>query len=612
MLHRGLVAALFFQFLLVPASSVLLPDFLQTQSSETCGRSAEFKPNTILVHHGALNVDGGFLKRLVVHSLNECYFACCSVAACTGAVFKAKNSKICLLFSCTHDNDCTYKSREFYDVILLSRATSNVHHVGIGQLCGPTKICQANHSVCSDGRCECQSGYLRENSACVQSVCQSPQLQFQCFDSSTCVAIYDKCNGIAECPDGSDEVGCSQLSDPTADRSSDHLHLPANTNETNGTREQLGSFHRFSAGREFTGTTRSPLRAHKQLSHFPDYPNVRNPTSWHRWETDEDWRDRDSVEAMRGGPLDLDPSSDNQRGLPFFQPKNPYATFKHHKAQSLASDFDGVAWERPALWSLRQRRFGHPHSTTSDDRPHRSKIPSFYSRNNYVLSHTSDETKPPRFHAPTVNPMDQYWDSYPGSDSILDLDDDTHPHQRHLLPSSSRTEELIDPSVFNHFRTQDREPSSAADVPHRHTVSSILNGARVRRTEPEYASSKDLDVAASGSLHPKSSPPGDTVLNVLGRSRNESHTSILILSFGLGLVCCFIGLLILEWRRRTRTSTWAMRRRPAKLPVLFNERGKPAAVQMRSNRRPKTTVRAMTNPTGSDDENEALCNGLVL
>ncbi|KAL3313576.1 hypothetical protein Ciccas_007824 [Cichlidogyrus casuarinus] len=33
-------------------------------------------------------------------------------------------------------------------------------------------------------------------------------MEFQCNDERTCVAIYDKCNGIPECPDQSDEIGC--------------------------------------------------------------------------------------------------------------------------------------------------------------------------------------------------------------------------------------------------------------------------------------------------------------------------------------------------------------------------------------------------------------------
>ncbi|VDP07873.1 unnamed protein product [Schistosoma mattheei] len=69
-------------------------------------------------------------------------------------------------------------------------------------------MCDEVKTICSDGICICQSGWIAKKGSCVQSVCKSPELQFQCDDSSTCVAIYDKCNGIVECPDGSDELFC--------------------------------------------------------------------------------------------------------------------------------------------------------------------------------------------------------------------------------------------------------------------------------------------------------------------------------------------------------------------------------------------------------------------
>uniref|UniRef100_A0A1I8F2J5 Chitin-binding type-2 domain-containing protein n=1 Tax=Macrostomum lignano TaxID=282301 RepID=A0A1I8F2J5_9PLAT len=44
------------------------------------------------------------------------------------------------------------------------------------------------------------------------SVCRYPDLQFQCRDITKaphCIAIYDRCDGIVHCGDGSDEAACS-------------------------------------------------------------------------------------------------------------------------------------------------------------------------------------------------------------------------------------------------------------------------------------------------------------------------------------------------------------------------------------------------------------------
>lgn len=613
--HKGLVVILFLQVLLIPASFTPLSDLIRTHPFETCKRSAEFKPNTILIRRQALSA-GGFFRGLPVPSLNECYFACCSVAACTGAVFKSKSPKECLFFSCAHDNDCTYESRDKYDVILFSHRISGIHHVGVGEHCGPTKICHTNHTVCSDGQCECQSGYIRKNSACVQSVCQSPQLQFQCADSSTCVAIYDKCNGIVECPDGSDEVGCplsthlhvapgSLLED-----SYDRFHLPGTRDEMNRTSE----LQRSSLERDFTISTRSPVRVHKTLPNFHDYPDVRNPKNW-RLEA-EYWHDRDPIVALGGGSPDYDLNSDGQHNMLFFKQKSPPFVFGHHQTRSSALNFDGDAWDRSDLWGPSPHQFDYMRSVSSYGRPHRGRTSSIYSLNNFDSPHIPDETESSRFRDPSVNFLDDVLPSYPKPYPLLDPNDDTRLYRRNSFPDNSKMEELIDPSVLRGSRTQGRDMSGGAgDTLHRRTISSARDGVRVGQKGPEYALSKNSVGASSGPVQLTSnaaSTLGDTVLNVLGRSRSEGHTSALILAFSLGLVCCFVVLLIFEWRRRTRTSTWAMRRRPAKLPVLFNERGKPAAVSLRSDRRPKTAIRAMTNPTGSDEEAEALCNGLIL
>ena len=45
-----------------------------------------------------------------------------------------------------------------------------------------------------------------------QEDCDDPfvdELQFRCADNVHCTYIFDRCNGINNCADGSDEVGCA-------------------------------------------------------------------------------------------------------------------------------------------------------------------------------------------------------------------------------------------------------------------------------------------------------------------------------------------------------------------------------------------------------------------
>ena len=37
------------------------------------------------------------------------------------------------------------------------------------------------------------------------SGCRNPDLEFQCASGNECIPIYDMCNGIPQCQDGSDE-----------------------------------------------------------------------------------------------------------------------------------------------------------------------------------------------------------------------------------------------------------------------------------------------------------------------------------------------------------------------------------------------------------------------
>ena len=40
------------------------------------------------------------------------------------------------------------------------------------------------------------------------SGCRNPDLEFPCTSGDECIPIYDTCNGIPQCQDGSDEKDC--------------------------------------------------------------------------------------------------------------------------------------------------------------------------------------------------------------------------------------------------------------------------------------------------------------------------------------------------------------------------------------------------------------------
>lgn len=107
----------------------------------------------------------------------------------------------------------------------MKRIFYNSSDVGtVRGFCGPSNPCLAANTICDSGQCVCKSGFIEKWRKCgrvfpalsdpffylVPSLCSKPELEFQCDDATACIAIYDVCNGIAECPDASDELFCEK------------------------------------------------------------------------------------------------------------------------------------------------------------------------------------------------------------------------------------------------------------------------------------------------------------------------------------------------------------------------------------------------------------------
>ncbi|VDO09841.1 unnamed protein product [Rodentolepis nana] len=92
----------------------------------------------------------------------------------------------------------------------------NIHKVetfaagALRGMCSPRNPCVGENTICDSGQCVCKAGFIEKRHKCVPSLCSKPDLQFQCDDGTACIAIYNVCNGISECRDGSDENFCDK------------------------------------------------------------------------------------------------------------------------------------------------------------------------------------------------------------------------------------------------------------------------------------------------------------------------------------------------------------------------------------------------------------------
>ncbi|KAA3679709.1 uncharacterized protein DEA37_0001376 [Paragonimus westermani] len=584
---------------------------------ETCERTVQLKTNTIILPKQDSDTGVEFLKKLPVRSLKECYTACCNLSACTRAVYKSKVSKECFLFNCTRPESCVYKAQANYDVVILtSKAQESYHQIELGGSCDPTHTCATNHSECSNGQCVCQSGWITKDSICVRSVCKTPDLQFQCSDASMCVAVYDRCNGVIECPDGSDETGCS----------AGLLSTSASTD-----------FRSQSSSPSFYRKTSNNLTDNFEKTKSLDYmlrtpsPNLNAAKDDEIWERNEFSTDRQAQNYISQKLSDVERVPSNRISPEAFHVE------QSRPRMSSGSRFSGSQPYHlsPRLNSARTRLLSDPpmhptHWYTEDgiwdspDRPsstndiivrpvpHRLRYPP------YLLEDVVDQNNlyslPPRGYARNADGFSLdgfqsprsylerhkiYTDpssSEPRPDSYVNHGPSVtdyaraHHHDRDRVQD---TEELIDPSILSGLHAQDWN-----DRPPKYR--SRAWPAHFRQHERALPTPPSVD-----SEH----PANDAVLTAFRRSQSEGHTAALILAFSLGLVCCFVCLLIVEWKRRHRLQPF--RRRPT-MPVSFGDRGKLTVIRSRSGRRGKQVIRDMNNPVGTEDENKALCDELVL
>ncbi|KAF6771311.1 hypothetical protein AHF37_10427 [Paragonimus kellicotti] len=616
---------------------------VQVRQLETCERTAQLKTNTIILPRQDADTGVEFIKKLPARSLKECYITCCNLSACTRAVYKSKVSKECFLFNCTRPDSCVYKAQANYDVVILtSKTQESYHQVELGGSCDPTHTCATNHSECSNGQCVCQSGWITKDLMCGK--CLSTYGAFCMQDTELAISMQRCIYAV-----WLSTIDVMVLSNVRMDQTRQDVRpvgLPTTSASTD--------FHSQSTSSGFYRKTSDNLTDNfektKPLNYVLRTPssNLNAAKDDEIWERNEFSNDRQAQNYLSQKLSDVERDSSNrmsseafhaERSRPRvlsssrFSGSQPYRLSPRlNTARTrLLSDppmhpihwyTEDSIWDPPARPSATNDIFVHPihyrpryppyllEDVVDQDNLY-SLPPRGYARDGDGFSF--DRSQSPRSYPERHKIYTDLSSSEPRSDSYVNYAR-AHHHDRKRVRDA---EELVDPSVLSGLHAQDwddRPPKYRGrawpaqfreHVYEEHPVAHITP----RKNERPAVDKKQERAPPTPSPVDSEQPANDAVLTAFQRSQSEGHTAALILAFSLGLMCCFVSLLIVEWRRRHRLQPF--RRRPT-MPVLFGDRGKLTVIRSRSGRRGKQLIRDMNNPVGTEDENKALCDELVL
>nr|XP_027197186.1 uncharacterized protein DDB_G0283357-like [Dermatophagoides pteronyssinus] len=191
-------------------------------SSSTTSKGSEYfyknfriNKNSIIKTHDSRSLGAKYLNETELSSNDECLSWCWNTTNCNLAVFEEKTRGSCYLFDCgsLQDFKCRFASHAFYTSSILqtnrnsfllnewkSQTSQENELVGLKEK--PQHIINDGGIVTSQ---TIDSIKLDTTTASIAKVSKCRHYQFECRNNSECIAIYNVCDGIAQCSDGSDE-----------------------------------------------------------------------------------------------------------------------------------------------------------------------------------------------------------------------------------------------------------------------------------------------------------------------------------------------------------------------------------------------------------------------
>lgn len=203
---------------------------------QTCVDNFDIHKDNIIRTQDSRAMGAKYLSEIELDSRLECLRLCCETEHCDVFVYEDKGPGSCYLFECGPPKDfkCKFTHHVNYTSGILGiNRHSNAdlegeiqHEKDLNKLRNPNitpyNVAQqkesTNSPVLNPPSLEPTADTKKEKSN--ESILDKPSSkcsrnQFECRTSKDCIAIYNACDGVPQCPDGSDEakeLGCPDTS----------------------------------------------------------------------------------------------------------------------------------------------------------------------------------------------------------------------------------------------------------------------------------------------------------------------------------------------------------------------------------------------------------------
>ncbi|CAH0554977.1 unnamed protein product [Brassicogethes aeneus] len=211
---------------------------------QTCLDNFNVHKDKIIRTQDSQNMGAKYLSEMDLGSREECLRLCCETVNCDVFVFEEKNSGSCYLFHCGPPEDfkCKFTHHVNYSsaILAVSRHTPDLenqikltkHEQDLSKLrkSDPDEIVKqpsreiirstsSTTTTIAYGGKEVLPPVINQKAKTSEDNDHPPRkcsrFQFECRSTRECIAIYNACDGVPQCADGSDEA--PELECPPAD-----------------------------------------------------------------------------------------------------------------------------------------------------------------------------------------------------------------------------------------------------------------------------------------------------------------------------------------------------------------------------------------------------------